>query len=131
VQNSTPVSAATRIARGLTLRCPECGSGGILASWFRLRAACPRCGLLLDRGTRDFFIGAYLINLIVSEVLFAAILFVFVLRTWPDPPWDLIQYLAVAAIVIAPITTYPFTKSTWLAVNLVFEPPTDKDRRAV
>lgn len=83
---------------------------------------------MLDRGNRDFFIGAYLINLIVSELLFATILFVFVMRTWPDPPWDLIQWLAVAAIVIAPMATYPFTKSIWLAVDLVFQPPTDKDR---
>lgn len=102
----------------------------MLANWFRLRAACAHCGLLFDRGSRDFFIGAYLINLIVSELLFAVILLVFVLRTWPDPPWDLLQYLAVAAIVIAPITTYPFTKTTWLAVDLIFQPPTDRDRLA-
>lgn len=120
----------TRVLRGLTLHCPECGSGGILASWFRLRMACPRCGLLLDRGERDYFVGAYLINLIVSELLFAAGFGIWALRSWPNIPWDTVQYVAVAAMIIAPLTTYPITKSTWLAVDLIFQPPSDRDRLA-
>jgi len=118
---------STRLGRALTLRCPQCGAHGIVAGWFRMLPSCPDCGLLLDRGSRDFFIGAYLINLIVSEVLFAIILGTLVWATWPATSWDAIQYIAVAAIVIAPLTTYPFTKTTWLAFDLIFAPPADKD----
>lgn len=118
---------STRLARGLTLRCPQCGAHGIVESWFRMRPTCPGCGLRLDRGTRDFFIGAYLINLIVSEVLFAIVLGTVVWATWPATSWDALQYIAIAAIVIAPLTTYPFTKTTWLAFDLIFSPPADKD----
>jgi hypothetical protein len=95
-----------------------------------LRAACPSCGLLLDRGQRDYFVGAYLINLIISELLFALGFGIWMLRSWPNIPWDAVQYVAVAAMIIAPLATYPITKSTWLAVDLVFQPPSDQDRVA-
>ncbi len=117
----------TRIARALRLHCPQCGGPGILESWFKMRAACPSCGLLLDRGMRDFFIGAYLINLIVAEVLFAVLVGSVVWATWPATSWDALQYIAIAAIIVAPLTTYPFTKTTWLAFDLAFSPPSEKD----
>jgi uncharacterized protein (DUF983 family) len=118
------------VLRGLTLRCPDCGKGGVLASWFRLRIACTRCRLLFDRGERDFFVGAYLINLIIAEMVFAIGFGVWVMRSWPNIPWDTVQWVAVVAIIAAPVITYPFTKTTWLAVDLVFAPPTDHDRLA-
>ena len=90
----------TRIARALRLHCPQCGGPGILESWFKMRAACPSCGLLLDRGMRDFFIGAYLINLIVAEVLFAVLVGSVVWATWPATSWDALQYIAIAAIIV-------------------------------
>jgi uncharacterized protein (DUF983 family) len=119
-----------RVLRGLTLRCPDCGTGGMLAGWFTLRPACSRCGLLFDRGSHDYFIGAYLINLIVSELIFAIGLGIWLLQSWPDIPWDRLQWVAIAIMIIAPLVTYPFTKSTWLAVDLIFQPPAAKDRRA-
>jgi uncharacterized protein (DUF983 family) len=121
---------ANRVLRGLTLHCPECGSGGILASWFKLRAACPKCGLLLDRGQRDYFVGAYLINLIISEMIFAFGFAIWMVLSWPEIQWDVVQYVAVAAMIAAPLITYPITKSTWLAVDLVFQPPSARDRLA-
>jgi uncharacterized protein (DUF983 family) len=117
-----------RVTRGLTLRCPECGTRGMLNGWFKLQPACARCGLLFDRGSHDYFIGAYLINLIASELIFAIGLGIWLLRTWPNIPWDTLQYVAIAIMIVAPVFTYPFTKSTWLAVDLVFQPPTPKDR---
>ena len=127
---TTPVRPVVRILRGLTLRCAECGRGGILLSWFHLRAACPHCGLLLDRGARDFFVGAYLINLIIAEMVFAIGFSVWMMRSWPNIPWDTVQWVAIVAIIAAPLITYPFTRTTWLAVDLVFQPPTDHDRVA-
>jgi uncharacterized protein (DUF983 family) len=32
--------------RCLLLRCPNCGAGGQMRSWFRLRSACSACGLV-------------------------------------------------------------------------------------
>ena len=68
----------------MLLRCPRCGTPGILATWFRMKDRCPGCNLALDRGEqRDFWLGAYAINLVVAESL-AAIIALFVLwLTWP------------------------------------------------
>jgi uncharacterized protein (DUF983 family) len=102
----------------------------MLASWFRLRPACTTCGLKFDRGSRDYFIGAYLVNLIVAELLFAVGSVVWAVRTWPDIPWDTFQWVAIAVMVTAPVATYPFTKTVWLAIDLIFVPPAVGDRVA-
>ena len=56
---------------------------------------------------------------------------IWLVYTWPEIPWGTLQWVAIAMMIIAPVFTYPFTKSTWLAVDLVFQPPTAKDRQAV
>ena len=91
------------------------------------RESCPACGMRLDRGERDFFIGAYTINLIVAEMLvfFGGIA---VLRlTWPDVPWDGLMYGLGALMVIAPIVLYPFARQVWLATDLILRPSEPDD----
>lgn len=56
------------------------------------------------------------------ETLFAVLLLVVVVATWPDPPWTLLQYLAVALIVVGAVVCYPFAKTLWIAIDLVFRP---------
>lgn len=121
-------STSTRILRALRRRCPECGSGGIFRNWLRLQDRCPSCGLRLDRGTPDHFVGAYLVNLIIAEVLFAAILLVWLVSVWPDVPWDGIEKVAVLAMILSPLITYPYTRTVWLAADLIFDPPKASDR---
>ena len=103
----------------------------MLDGWFTMRPSCGVCGLLFDRGSHDSFIGAYLINLLASELIFAIGLGVWLLNTWPEIPWDTLQWVAILMMIIAPVLTYPFTKSTWLAVDLVFQPPSARDRTPV
>jgi hypothetical protein len=82
------------------------------------------CGLRLDRGEHDYFIGAYLLNLIVAEVILGVGLLVVLVATWPDPPWDAVQYGGVALMLLLPLVTYPFTELLWLAFDLAFRPLT-------
>ncbi len=121
-------SASTRLGRAFTLRCPECGGRGIFRNWLRLQPRCPHCALKLDRGRPDHFVGAYLVNLIIAELLFASILGVWVVTVWPDVPWDAIQVVAVVAMILAPIFTYPFTRTVWLAADLIFDAARPSDR---
>jgi uncharacterized protein (DUF983 family) len=114
----------TLARRALRLRCPNCGGGPVRVSWLKRVPGCPVCGLRLDRGEHDYFIGAYLLNLIVAEVLLGAGLLVVLVATWPDPPWDWIQYGGVALMIVAPLVTYPFTELLWLAFDLAFRPLT-------
>jgi len=130
---STPTalpSSTTRLLRAFALHCPECGSGGLFRRWLWLQPRCPRCALKTDRGNRDHFVGAYLVNLIIAELIFAAGLGIWVLSVWPDVPWDRLEVVLVAAMVAAPLLLYPFTRTVWLAADLIFDPPRHEDRAA-
>jgi uncharacterized protein (DUF983 family) len=114
----------TLVWRAVRWRCPHCGGRPVRAGWMRRLPGCPVCGLRLDRGESDYFIGAYLLNLIAAELLLGVGLLAVLLATWPDPPWDAIQYGGVALMVIMPVLTYPFTELLWLAFDLAFRPLT-------
>lgn len=91
--------------------------------WFNLAGACPRCGLKLDRGEPDYFLGAIVFNMAFSEGLFAVGLLAVLYWTWPHPPWDAVYYGGIAAMILAPIALYPYSKLCWLAFDLLFRPP--------
>ena len=118
-------------ARALRLRCPHCGHGRLLRGWFALERRCAACGLSFERDEReDYWLGAYLLNFIVTEVVFAAIVLVVLLATWPEPAWSLLIWLGVVQMVLTPIVFYPFAKALWLAGDLLFRPPTADDFEA-
>lgn len=116
--------ALRALGRALLLRCPNCGAGGLFRRWVVMRESCPRCRLLFERGERDYFIGSYTLNFIGAEVAIVAVALILVLATWPDVPWRTIKYGLLAFIVPFPVFTYPFSKTLWLAIDLLFRPPT-------
>lgn len=91
-----------------------------------MKEACPTCGLSL---TISNTIGANLLNLVAAEVLLMIVIFTVVLRTWPDPPWDLLQYGAPLLMVIAPLLLYPVSKSLFVAFDLALHPDAQPDVR--
>ncbi len=115
-------SAAKSILRALLRRCPNCGSPGIFAGYTTLKERCPQCGLRLHRGESDYFIGAYLLNLVAVELLFALVLAVVFITTYPNTPWALLQWGGLALMLAGAILCYPFAKALWLAADLVFRP---------
>lgn len=115
------------LGRALLLRCPNCGGGSLFKGYFRMEERCPWCGILLERGEPDYFIGAYTLNLIAVEILLAIGFLVVVLATRPNPPWEALQYGGVALSILGAVLCYPFAKTTWLAVDLIFRPPKRED----
>jgi uncharacterized protein (DUF983 family) len=115
-------NAPTMLLRALLRRCPNCGSPGIFAGYTTLREHCPRCGLRLHRGESDYFIGAYLLNLVAVELLFALVLGVIVVATYPNTPWALLQWGGLVLMIAGAVLCYPFSKSLWLAADLIFRP---------
>lgn len=113
---------ASMIWRAMTLRCPHCGSRRILLDWFHLKERCPRCGLHLHREETDYFLGAYMVALMIMEGFFAISFALVLVITWPDPPWDAIQYGGSALLLIGVLAAYPFAKTLWLAIDLIFRP---------
>ena len=108
--------------RALALRCPRCGSGGIFRHWFALAPACPRCGLALDRGEGDHWVGAFAFNLIFAELLGIGTAVAWIASTWPAVPWDAVQIGVPALMIAFPLALFPFSRTLWLAWDLVFRP---------
>ena len=125
--NPARPSATKMLLRALLRRCPNCGSRGIFAGYVALKERCPSCGLRLQRGEHDYFIGAYLLNLVAVELLFALLLGVVVIATYPDTPWTLLQWSGMALIIVGAVICYPITKSLWLAADLMFRPMTEEE----
>jgi uncharacterized protein (DUF983 family) len=115
--------------RAARLRCPNCGGGPLFQSWLRMRAHCPVCGLRLERGEEGYQVGSYMLNIIASESVFLAVFLAVLVLTWPAPPWELLQYGGAALAIAAPFLFFPFTKTLFLAVDLVFRPPTRDELR--
>lgn len=120
-----PVSAkrvAQMFVRALTLRCPNCGSRGIVASWFKMRERCPVCGLRSEREGHDYLTGSVLFNIVLSELLFVIALVAYLLAVWPHVNWNVLQIVAPLATAAAPFVLFPFTKLIWLAADLSLRP---------
>ena len=111
------------VLRALMRRCPRCGSPGIWNSWFRMKHACPTCGLLFERGeSSDFWIGAYTINLVVAEtsaVIIAAAMWIVL---GARAPFTVLWAASMALAVVMPLLFYPFSRTLWLALDLHFRP---------
>ena len=67
-----PVASA--FWRAARLHCPACGGGPVFLSWLRIGPACPSCGLNFTRGERGYWLGAYFVNLMAVEAIFAVML---------------------------------------------------------
>lgn len=113
-------SLGLKLARAFRLRCPRCGSGGILASRFALKKKCATCGLVLDRGEEDHWLGAFTINFVVGEGFAAVVAIVVVVMLWPRAVPGVIVGIGLA--ILTPVVFYPYSKTLWLALDLQFRP---------
>ena len=83
---------------------------------------CPGCALLLDRGDA-FFLGAFVINFGVTELMLGIAIAIMVALTLPEPPLVVIAALAAGVTLTVPFLFYPFSKTLWLAAEMVMRPP--------
>jgi hypothetical protein len=61
-------------------------------------------------------------NIIAAEMVFAVIFLGVLFTRWPDPPWELLMYGGAALTVLLPLLFYPFSKTLFLAFDLLFRP---------
>jgi uncharacterized protein (DUF983 family) len=121
---SPPVSTVpAKFGRALLLRCPRCGGKGILRSWLKMKEACPTCGLALERGeSSDFWIGAYVFNLVIGEVIAIGVPIIWMILSAPHQPWTQIEAVAMILCVGLPFAFFPLSRTLWLAWDLSFRP---------
>jgi uncharacterized protein (DUF983 family) len=125
-----PASRVAGLIRALRLRCPRCGIGHAMRSWFTLRESCPECRLRFERDEEEeYWLGAYTLNFIATELVFALFLLLVLVATWPNPPWRAIIWVGVIQMCLTPILFYPFAKAVWLAIDLIFRPAGPEDFR--
>jgi uncharacterized protein (DUF983 family) len=114
--------ALVTIGRALRGRCPNCGRGPVRETWWRMRATCGNCGIQIERGESDYFMGSMMFNLVLSELLFALLLVGAMVAYAPDVPWDVIQWVAPLGIALTPLLMFPVSKLVWLGFDLLFRP---------
>ena len=116
------MSPNTRLLlRGCAKRCPVCGEGHLFRRWFTMRERCPRCDLRFER-IEGHWTGDLGINTIVSLGALLVVLLVGFLAFWPTPPITAIIIAAVAVAGLLPLLFFPFSKTIWLAIDLMMRP---------
>ena len=119
--------ATVLLGRALQRRCPYCGAAGIFRTWFELHETCPDCGIGFDR-EEGYFLGAMAINLVVAEgVTVGVVTAVMVFATLELLP---LEVVAISLAVLLPILFYPYSRMSWMALDLQLDPPEHQtDRR--
>ncbi|MCC2627813.1 MAG: hypothetical protein K0S14_1463 [Thermomicrobiales bacterium] len=115
--------------RALGRRCPYCGSPGIYDGYFALREHCPRCGIHFER-EEGYFLGAYALNLIVAEFLGLGLAILLIFKTDLrnlQLVWQ--EVIAVALAIAFPLALFPFSRTVWIAMDLIFHPPVGASER--
>ena len=115
------------ITRALRLRCPHCGQGKIYASFLHMKTACANCRLIFNRGEHDYFLGAYMLNLIGAELIVTIAIVIGIVLAWPNVPWDKLMFGLVPLALLTPLLTYRYSHALWLAIDLRFRPAEDSD----
>ena len=113
------------LLRALLRRCPNCGSRGIFAGYVALKERCPSCGLRLHRGEHDYFIGAYLLNLVAVELLFAGLLAAIFVATYPETPWALLQWGGLVLMLAGAVLAMTVALVIGLVVGNLLDPSAD------
>jgi uncharacterized protein (DUF983 family) len=117
----------TLFARAMRLRCPHCGGEPIFVRWSRLVPNCPVCGIGLERGEQGYWLGAYFFNLMAVETVFAVWVVGFLVWTWPTPDWAFFQVSTIILMLIVPFAFFPYSKTLFLAFDLLVRPPSEDD----
>ncbi len=118
-----PVARVRLLARALRRRCPQCGSNGYFATWFKLAERCPHCGLASER-VAGHFVGAVGVNTIVT---FGLLLIALLGGTWvlyPDVRFLPLMAICGAVAIVTPILFWPFSQTLWTAADLAMRPAT-------
>jgi uncharacterized protein (DUF983 family) len=119
----------TILGRGVRARCPRCGATGIFARWGVLREWCGECGFRFEREA-GYFVGAMIINTVVTLVLTLAVLVVGMWSTWPTVPWVALFAATVVVAGLGPVLLYPVSKTLWMAIEMSFHRLEESERLA-
>jgi uncharacterized protein (DUF983 family) len=111
-------SIVKTIGRALTLRCPACGNSSIIQKPFHIKHHCEHCHALFKR-EEGFFVGAILMNVVVTEFIILVVCFFALLLLGADYE-DVLKVLFVVAVLF-PVLFFHHSWSLWLAFDYLVE----------
>ena len=106
--------------KGLRLRCPRCGDGQMFAGMFKMRAECGSCHFRFEREA-GYFVGAMYIS--YGATVFIAFGGYFALDYFTSIPFLPNFILWVAFSALFPIFFFRYSRSLWLSLDYIFNPP--------
>jgi uncharacterized protein (DUF983 family) len=118
-----PVSRLQIVARGLTVRCPNCGSHTLFKAGkpLEVNKTCPACGFRIERNNDEgFFLGSLSLNYGVTLVGF--LLPVLLLAYYHVIGVTTATVLAIVGAIGVPILLYRPSRSWWLMNYYFFLP---------
>jgi DNA-directed RNA polymerase subunit RPC12/RpoP len=116
-----PVTRLQIVARGFTNRCPNCGGRTLFkpGKYFEVNAACPACGLKIERDEGSF-LGAMSLNFGMTIVLYLVpVLLLYLGGVLPGLAAAIIAGLGAFGF---PILFYRSSRSWWLMNYYFFLP---------
>lgn len=87
-------------------------------SWFKVRDACPTCGLKMQREDGSF-LGAIALSYGVTGVAFIGVLVTWLVLTLPDVNVLALTLTSVGVSIVVPLIFYPASKTLWSAIDLL------------
>jgi hypothetical protein len=95
--------------------------------------SCPRCGYLLAR-EEGFFLGAFVINFVVTEAALGIVLAVLIgLEAGGGAGGAALGPIIVTAVAVSvgvPLAFYPSSKTLWAAIDLAMHPNLQASKEA-
>ena len=113
-----PRTIIVTLWRCLKLRCPVCGQAGIIARPFNIKERCTACDVIFNREA-GFYVGAILINVVVTEALIVLVYLAFLLTGNFHERITITILLAIG--VSFPLAFYHHSWSLWLAFDHLIE----------
>lgn len=121
--NRSPIKPITMVLRGCAIRCPRCGGRKLFQHYFKLKERCPTCGYKIARD-EGFWLGGYVMNVVIGEGLLALYLFYFATKVIAEPDMKIQSWLTIAVVlaIVPPILFFPLSRTTWMAFDLMIHP---------
>ncbi len=110
------------LGRGMRLACPVCGEGRLFRGWFKMYERCPVCGFRYER-EEGYFTGAMAVNLVISELLLAALAIPLALQPWMSV--FLLVATGGALAVLLPLLLYRHSRGLWMSIDHIMHPVED------
>ncbi|HTI15462.1 MAG TPA: DUF983 domain-containing protein [Dictyobacter sp.] len=107
------------LKRGLTFRCPVCGTGHLFQRPFVMNERCSSCSFQFER-EEGYYTGSMAINLVISELV--VISFTLPLAYNPTIPILPVILIGSTCAILLPFILFHHSRALWLSMDHFLNP---------